>query len=89
MSGFGAGVGRPYATGVLEPSALIAFVSTADAARARRFYGEVLRMRFVEFDRHDGMEQDELGVWQSPSGARVAWFKDPDGNILSLTQFQF
>jgi catechol 2,3-dioxygenase-like lactoylglutathione lyase family enzyme len=33
------------------------------------------------------MEQDELGIWASPSGARVAWFKDPDGNMLSLTQF--
>jgi predicted enzyme related to lactoylglutathione lyase len=33
------------------------------------------------------LEQDLLGVWTSPSGARVAWFKDPDGNTLSLTQF--
>ena len=33
------------------------------------------------------MEQDELGVWSAPGGARVAWFKDPDGNVLSLTQF--
>ena len=30
---------------------------------------------------------DELGIWTSPSGARVAWFKDPDGNVLSITQF--
>jgi predicted enzyme related to lactoylglutathione lyase len=28
----------------------------------------------------------ESGIWTSPSGARVAWFKDPDGNILSLTE---
>jgi catechol 2,3-dioxygenase-like lactoylglutathione lyase family enzyme len=41
----------------------------------------------VRFERYPGMEQDELGVWQSPSGARVAWFKDPDGNTLSITQF--
>ena len=40
----------------------------------------------VVFERFDGMEQDELGVWLSPSGAKVAWFKDPDGNNLSLTQ---
>jgi hypothetical protein len=40
----------------------------------------------VVFQRFDGMEQDELGVWVSPSGAKVAWFKDPDGNNLSLTQ---
>ena len=40
----------------------------------------------VVFERFDGMEQDEFGVWISPSGAKVAWFKDPDGNNLSLTQ---
>lgn len=38
------------------------------------------------FERFAGMEQDELGVWRSPSGARVAWFKDPDGNLLSVTE---
>jgi predicted enzyme related to lactoylglutathione lyase len=38
----------------------------------------------VELNRYDGMDQDEAGVWTSPSGARIAWFKDPDGNTLSL-----
>jgi len=38
----------------------------------------------VTFNRYDGMEQDERGIWASPSGARVAWFHDPDGNNLSL-----
>jgi catechol 2,3-dioxygenase-like lactoylglutathione lyase family enzyme len=37
--------------------------------------------------RFAGLEQDELGVWQSPATARVAWFTDPDGNLLSITQF--
>ena len=41
----------------------------------------------VAFERFEGVQQDELGVWLSPGGARVAWFKDPDGNTLSLTQF--
>jgi catechol 2,3-dioxygenase-like lactoylglutathione lyase family enzyme len=41
----------------------------------------------VVFERFEGVEQDELGVWLSPGGARVAWFKDPDANTLSLTQF--
>ncbi|HEV7804941.1 MAG TPA: VOC family protein [Solirubrobacteraceae bacterium] len=41
----------------------------------------------VDFERFDGVEQDELGIWSSPGGALVAWFKDPDGNTLSLTQF--
>jgi catechol 2,3-dioxygenase-like lactoylglutathione lyase family enzyme len=41
----------------------------------------------VTLERYPGMQQDELGIWDSPSGARVAWFKDPDGNTLSITQF--
>jgi len=41
----------------------------------------------VQFERYNGMNQDEQGVWKSPGGARVAWFKDPDANTLSLTQF--
>jgi len=32
------------------------------------------------------MEQDELGTWTAPGGSKVAWFKDPDGNVLSLTE---
>jgi hypothetical protein len=41
----------------------------------------------VRFSRFDGMGQDEIGGWHSPSGAKVAWLQDPDGNILSLTEF--
>lgn len=40
----------------------------------------------VKFERYAGMKQDKLGVWSSPSGAKVVWFKDPDGNVLSLTE---
>ena len=40
----------------------------------------------VEFARFDGMDQDERGVWTAPGGDRIAWFKDPDGNLLSLGQ---
>ena len=46
-----------------------------------------LAARGVVFQRFEGMPQDANGIWDSPSGARVAWFKDPDGNNLSLTQF--
>jgi catechol 2,3-dioxygenase-like lactoylglutathione lyase family enzyme len=46
-----------------------------------------LTTRGVVFERFEGIEQDELGVWRSPGGAQVAWFKDPDANTLSLTQF--
>jgi catechol 2,3-dioxygenase-like lactoylglutathione lyase family enzyme len=42
--------------------------------------------RGVEFQSFSWMEQDDLGIWTAPDGARVAWFKDPDGNTLSLTQ---
>ena len=47
---------------------------------------EALSARGVIFEIFPGMNQDSRGVWQSPSGARVAWFKDPDGNTLSLTE---
>lgn len=40
----------------------------------------------VSFERFSGLEQSALGIWTSPSGAKIAWFKDPDANILSLTQ---
>jgi catechol 2,3-dioxygenase-like lactoylglutathione lyase family enzyme len=41
----------------------------------------------VKFERYDGMPQDERGVWTTPDGCHIAWFKDPDGNTLSVTQF--
>ena len=47
-----------------------------------------LMAKGVRFERFPGLPQDELGAWTTPSGAKVAWFKDPDGNTLSLTQFQ-
>ena len=40
----------------------------------------------ITFTRYEGMGQDGAGVWTAPSGARIAWFPDPDGNVLSLTQ---
>lgn len=49
---------------------------------------QALRGRGVTFQRYEGMGQDAMDVWQSPGGARVAWFRDPDGNTLSLTQFE-
>lgn len=48
---------------------------------------EELLSKGITFERYEGMKQDELGIWTSPSRARVCWFKDPDGNLLSLTQF--
>jgi catechol 2,3-dioxygenase-like lactoylglutathione lyase family enzyme len=48
---------------------------------------QALSGRQVSFERYEGMNQDALGIWLAPGGARVAWFKDPDGNTLSLTEF--
>ena len=45
-----------------------------------------LQGRGISFERFDGLTQDEAGIWTSPTGARVAWFRDPDGNILSLSE---
>jgi predicted enzyme related to lactoylglutathione lyase len=42
--------------------------------------------RGVAFRRYEGMQQDEAGVWTAPGGSRIAWFEDPDGNIISLQQ---
>lgn len=123
---------------MLAKSEIIAFVTTADGERARKFYEGVLGLQVnedtpfalvmdangtmlriakaqqvvvapytvlgwkvgdiartvrelsakgVRFERYDGMAQDEAGIWASPSGAKIAWFKDPDGNTLSLTEF--
>ena len=47
-----------------------------------------LTKKGVQFEQFAGLDQDNSGIWTSPSGAKIAWFKDPDGNILSLTQFQ-
>ena len=38
-------------------------------------------------ERYPWLKQDAAGVWDAPSGARVAWFKDPDGNLLSVAQY--
>ncbi len=47
-----------------------------------------VRAKGVAFKIYDGFGQDADGIWTAPGGAaRVAWFPDPDGNLLSLTQF--
>jgi catechol 2,3-dioxygenase-like lactoylglutathione lyase family enzyme len=45
-----------------------------------------LAQRGVQPLRYSGLDQDEHGIWRSPGGARILWFSDPDGNVLSLTQ---
>jgi catechol 2,3-dioxygenase-like lactoylglutathione lyase family enzyme len=118
---------------------VMTFVQTSDGQKARRFYEEVLGLKFnheddyalifdlhagvplriqkvadpspalytrlgwfvddievtvrglaergVTFERYEGLPQDQLGIWSVPGAkAKVAWFKDPDGNTLSVTQ---
>lgn len=45
-----------------------------------------LNSKNVFCEKYDFLKQDDLGIWTSPSGAKVAWFKDSDGNVLSLTE---
>ncbi len=42
--------------------------------------------RDVKCVRFDGLPQDDNAIWASPNGAKVAWFRDPDGNLLSISQ---
>jgi catechol 2,3-dioxygenase-like lactoylglutathione lyase family enzyme len=123
---------------MLDRETLVAFGATTDAARAARFYRDVLGLRVrsddafalvldangtelrlqkvesfspqrftvlgwqvrdldatlaalaargVSGERYAGLDQDDRGVWRAPSGARIAWFKDPDGNLLSVAQY--
>jgi catechol 2,3-dioxygenase-like lactoylglutathione lyase family enzyme len=45
-----------------------------------------LTAKGLVFERFGFFEQDALGIWAAPGGAKVAWFKDPDGNTLSVSQ---
>lgn len=49
---------------------------------------DTLVSRGVEFERYEGMDQDEKGISRSPAGPQIAWFKDPAGNILSVLEEQ-
>ena len=44
-----------------------------------------LNRRGIVFERYPWLKQDGSGIWTAPGGARVAWFKDPNGNVLSLS----
>lgn len=45
-----------------------------------------LQEKGVTFERFSFFQQDKLGIWTAPTGDKVAWFKDPDGNILSVSE---
>lgn len=54
----------------------------ADAAAAARWLAE----RGVATEKYPFVQNRELGIWTTPDGSKVAWFKDPDGNLLSVSQ---
>jgi len=65
-----------------QPFTVLGWETADIAADVRQLQGNGIAFeRFGDF-----MKQDELGVWTAPDGTKVAWFKDPDGNILSLSQ---
>ncbi len=45
-----------------------------------------LKQQGVELEKYPFIENQESGIWAAPGGAKVAWFKDPDGNVLSVSQ---
>jgi len=45
-----------------------------------------LQAKGVQFERYGFVKQDDVGVWTAPTGDKVAWFKDPDGNVLSVSE---
>jgi catechol 2,3-dioxygenase-like lactoylglutathione lyase family enzyme len=47
---------------------------------------KLLQGRGVKFEIYGFFKQDELGIWTAPSGDKVAWFKDPDGNVLGVSE---
>ena len=47
---------------------------------------ETLLAGGVTFRHYPGLPQTDLGVWTAPGGSKIAWFEDPDGNLLSLSQ---
>jgi catechol 2,3-dioxygenase-like lactoylglutathione lyase family enzyme len=65
-----------------QPFTVLGWETADIAADVRK-----LQANEVSFERFgDFMKEDELGIWTAPDGTKVAWFKDPDGNILSLSQ---
>jgi len=64
-----------------QPFTILGFdVSDVDAT------AHALAAKGVAFQHYEGMGQSSSGIWSAPSGSRIAWFKDPDGNVVSIAQ---
>lgn len=64
-----------------QPFTLVGWVTPDIASDMDR-----LTAKGVTFERFEQLPQDEAGIWTVPDGTRICWFRDPDGNLLSLTQ---
>ena len=62
---------------------------TVHGWRVRDIEAEVdaLQNKGVIFEKFEYLPQDDTGIWTTPDGNKVAWFKDPSGNVLSFTQY--
>ena len=65
-----------------QPFTVLGWQVTDVADLARR-----LAAHGVSMERYPWLEQDAQGIWSAPSGARIAWFKDPEGNLLSVAEY--
>ena len=66
---------------IVLPYTALGFVVDDIAERVRS-----LSDKGVHFEQFESLQQDEDGIWTTPDGAKIAWCKDPDGNLVSLTQ---
>jgi|SRR5215831_13321550 len=67
---------------VMESAYTVLGWEVADIVMTARQLSE----RGIKFERFRGMDQDDFGIWRTPDGSQVAWFRDPDGNLLSIGQ---
>ena len=85
---------------MLASSKLQTIVCTSRLAEAEKFYSGVLGLPLKGtshgaliydvgggFERIAGLPLDAAGILTTPDGAQVAWFRDPDGNLLSMVQY--
>ena len=76
-----------YAAPILILAICLPFTSLGWIVEDIKRTVQQLNEKGVACERFEGMHQDDLAIWSAPGGAQVCWFKDPDGNVLSLTQF--
>jgi catechol 2,3-dioxygenase-like lactoylglutathione lyase family enzyme len=67
---------------VMPASAAVMTFAVEDAVATVK----ALSAQGVRFERFAFLQQDEHGIWTAPNGAKIAWFRDPDLNLLSLSQ---